>query len=319
MTTNGRHFAANATGQHGIISRRQANAGGATRATLRSRVQSGDLERTGVRTFTSPFAPKTPIGALHALMLDVGDPVWVSGPTAAALHGFDGFRLAPPFHLTLPHQRHIQRLGHVFHRSLELPLIDQSTVNGLATTSPTRTLIDLARIETPQRLTAALDSALRDGGSAEDFLHRRISDLRTSGRYGIPALLDVIEGSELSRGGHSWLERRFLELVGQANIGLPDTQAVLSRQRNRTIRVDCHFAGTPFIVELLGYRWHRTKQQMQNDAERMNRLQLAGFVVIQFTYADIAQNPSGTIDVLRSFLVGPPTKRLLKTIGQPPT
>ncbi len=302
MTTDGRHFAASATGQHGHLTRRQASAGGATRAMLRSRVQSGDLERAGVRTFTSPMVPRSSLGLLQGLMLDVGDPVWAYGPTAAALHGLDGFDLAPPFHLVTARDRNVRRIGHIIHSTFDIPLIDQSQVHGLAVTSPTRTIIDLARSETPLRLTAALDSALRDGGSAERFLHKRIAELRTKGRYGIPALLAVIDGAELSRGGHSWLERRFLELCGQAGLPRPTTQAVLSRSRDRTVRVDCHFSGTPLVVEILGYRWHRTKQQMQSDAHRLNRLQLDGYTVLQFTYFDIAERPSAIMDIVHDAL-----------------
>jgi hypothetical protein len=40
-------------------------------------------------------------------------------------------------------------------------------------TSATRTLVDLARTESGDRPTAALDSALRDGLANEDLVHRR--------------------------------------------------------------------------------------------------------------------------------------------------
>ena len=302
MTDIGRRLAANATGQHGFVTRRQANAGGVTNAMLRSRVSSGNLQQSGVRTYTSALVPRTAIGGLQSLILDIGDPAWACGPTAAALHGFDGYRLMPPFHVVLPADRNVRRLGHVVHTSADLAQIDVAMVQGIPTTSPSRTLIDLARFETAERLTAALDSALRDGGTAEHFLHRRIAELRSSGRYGIPRLLEVIDGAELSRGGHSWLERRFLELVGAAGLPRPTSQAVLSRRKDRTIRVDCHFSGTRIVVELLGYRWHRTKQQLQSDAERINRLQLEGFIVIQFTYDHIAMHPETMLSTLREAL-----------------
>lgn len=53
------------------------------------------------------------------------------------------------------------------------------------------------------------------------------------------------------------------------------------------VRVDCHFPGTNVVVELLGYAWHRSPMQMQEDAERLNRLQLDGFLGMQFTYTDV--------------------------------
>jgi hypothetical protein len=269
---------------------------------LRSRTQSGHLVQIGVGTFTSALHPRSELGDLTALTLDISDPVWVSGPSAAALHGFDGFVLRKPFHLTLPRDRNVQRSGHMIHTSNDLPLLDQTTVKGLATLSVTRTLIDLARTESSSRLTAALDSALRDGGTSETFLHRRITDLRSRGRYGIPKLLAVIDGCETSRGGHSWLERRFLELVASSGLPLPETQVVLGRAGDRVIRVDCYFSDFDLVVELLGYRWHRTKHQMQRDSERMNELQLQGKRVMQFTYDDIAQRPDSVPDKLRLWM-----------------
>jgi hypothetical protein len=280
-----------ATGQHGAFTKKQARDAGFTDAQLRSRVQSGSLDRSGVRTFRSPLTPHSLIGDLTALVLDIGEPCWISGPTAAALWGFDGFKHTRPFHITVPRGRLLRRSGAVVHTSHEMPLLDCARVGRLPVMSATRTIIDLARSEPNDRLTAALDSALRDGLVSEEFVHGRIASLRGSGRYGIPRLVDVIDGVELSRGGHSWLERRFLELIGNAGLPRPQTQQILTRTRNRTVRVDCRFEGLPLVVELLGYRSHRSKDQMSSDALRMNALQLAGFVVIQFTYDHIALQP----------------------------
>ena len=196
----------------------------------------------------------------------------------------------------------MRRSGAIIHTSQSIPLIDRARIDGLPVMSATRAVIDLARTESAERLTTALDSALRNGLTSEEFMHGRIAALRGSGRYGIPRLLDVIDGAELSRGGHSWLERRFLELIGNAGLPRPRTQQVLTRTRNRTVRVDCSFVDVPLVVELLGYRWHRTKDQMARDAERINALQLAGYLVMQFTYERIALQPKFVVaDVLDAF------------------
>ena len=89
-------------------------------------------------------------------------------------------------------------------------------------------------------LTAVLDGALRDRLTTE-FLHRRIVELRSRGRYGIPKLRAVIEGVEATRGGHSWFERRYLELIATAGLPRPDTQAIVAKRDDRLIRVDCRF------------------------------------------------------------------------------
>jgi hypothetical protein len=98
----------------------------------------------------------------------------------------------------------------------------------------------------------------------------------------------VLEGNEITRGGHSWLERRFLVLLDEAGLPRPLTQAIVGQRKLRLIRVDCRFPGTNVVVELLGYRFHRTVMEMQNDTERMNRMILDGLHPLQCTYVDVA-------------------------------
>ncbi|MGI9029721.1 MAG: hypothetical protein ACR2HP_07015 [Ilumatobacteraceae bacterium] len=277
--------------QHGAITAAQMRAAGMTDAERRRRVRSGVLVRAGSHTFRSPFAPSSMLSELAAAVLDCGQGAAASGPSAAALHGFDGFRLRRPLHVMVPRGRNVQRAHLLVHTTSELPLIDRATVEGVTTLSATRTVIDLARFVLPGDLTMALGSALRDGLTSEDLLHRRIASLRSSGRYGIPQLLAVIEGCEITRGGHSWLERRFLELCASAGLPRPLTQQVLSKAQDRIVRVDCRFPGSPVIIELMGYRWHRTVDQMSRDAARFNTLVLDGFVPLQFTHHHVTLEP----------------------------
>ncbi len=297
-----RRLADTATGQHGALTASQIGGAGLDPVQLRRRVQSGILDKIGSHTYRSPFASSSAAADLHALVLDCGANAFASGPTAAAVHGFDGFKLRPPFHVTVVRGRNVQRAHHHIHTTTVLPQIDRATVDGMPTMAATRTLIDIARFVGATTLTAALDSALRDGLSSELHLHSRINELRSSGRYGIPKLLAVIEGCEASRGGHSWLERRFLELCAGAGLPTPRTQQVLSRARDRLVRVDCRFPGTPVVVELLGYRWHRTPEQLARDTERMNALVLDGFRPMQFTDAHVTTWPDWVLDQLRAAL-----------------
>jgi hypothetical protein len=213
--------------------------------------------------------------------------VWVAGATGGSISGFDGFVLAPPFELIVPRSRAPRPTGHIVHRGRDLDPLDVAVVAGLPCLSATRLIIELARAETPARLTTAIDCALRDGLTSEDFLHRRILALRQPGRAGLQRLLDVLEGSERTRGGHSYLERAFLEVVDDLGLPRPLTQQVLARRDRRLIRVDFRFPGTDVVVEVLGYRFHRSAAQMQADSERLNALILAGFRPFQFTYADV--------------------------------
>jgi hypothetical protein len=249
MTNTYRRIMAVATGQLGLLSRRQATGVGVPNAQLRNRVSSGSLLQVGTDTFRLPGAPTDAHADLLALMLDIGGGVWASGPTAAALHGFDGFRLRPPFDVTILRGRDVKRVGHRVHTTASLDLIDRAVIGGVPALSGARTLIDLARTESRERLTVAFDSGLRDGKFNEALVHRRIVALRSKGRFGIPRLLDAIEGAEAIRGGHSWLEREYLRLVGAAGLPIPLTQQVLTRAGDKLVRVDFRFANTPVVVE----------------------------------------------------------------------
>jgi len=228
---------------------------------------------------------------LDELLDSLGETARACGPTAAALHSFDGYRLKLPFHMVVLRGHNLQRVGHHIHTTTVLPPLDCEAVDGTRVTSPTRTLIDLASTATAEQLTMALDGALRDLATTEEFLHRRIVELRGRGRYGVPLLMGVIEGIEVTRGAHSWLEREFLRLIHAANVPLPMPQQVMGKRNGKLIRVDFHFPDTRLIVEVLGYRHHRTKLQMQIDAERVNRLTLDGYLVLQFTYDHVVTTP----------------------------
>lgn len=302
MTSGDRRIAAMATGQLGVFSRAQAHDAGLSDRQLRRRVQSGTLVQTGPNGFRFAGSPDGFTSELQSLLLDIGEPVLVSGPTAAALHGFDGFRLRRPYHLLVPASRHLTRANVRLHRTDTIEPIDRCQIDGLRVTSAVRTLIELARLLDAHRLTTCLDSALRDGLVSEGLVHRRIAALRGSGRYGIPALMQALVGETVIRGGQSWLEREFLRLIHAAGLPRPDTQVVLSKAGDQLVRVDCRFPGTPVVVELLGYRFHRTPAQMSRDAERMNALTADGCRVYQFTYQHVTLRGEIVVAVIRRAL-----------------
>lgn len=224
---------------------------------------------------------------LHELVVSIGPPCWAAGVTSGALLEFDGYSLKPPFHLAVPNARAPHRIAHHVHRLRDVTALDTTVAFDVPCLSGTRALIELAASETPKRLTAALDSALRDGHTSEEFLLRRIAELRRPGRPGLQRLLTVLDGVELSRGGHSYLEREFLELLGAIGFPRPATQRVVGRRGRSTIRVDCLYPQAKVVIELLGYAFHRTPMQMQVDSERTTRMSLDGYVVAQFTYVDV--------------------------------
>ena len=295
-------LAAIAARNAGVVARDDATAAGLSDFQLRHRVRLGRLVQVGPHAFRIAGTPTGLSGELHELVVDIGRPVWVAGPTAAALHGFDGCGLARPFHLLVPRQRSLNRHNVSVHRTDTIPLIDQAAAGSLPVTSPARTLIDLARTASAAELGRWIDGALRDGLLSEDLLHRRIVGLRSKGRFGVPTLHAVLAAREVERGGLSWLEREYLRLVGEAGLPKPLSQQYLTKAGDQLVRVDFRFPGTRVVVEVLGYRWHRSRSQMARDAERMNALVAAGYAPYQFTYGQLVAEPVQVVAETRAAL-----------------
>jgi len=296
--TRSNRIAAIARTQRGAFTREQANAAALSNGQLRRRVRSSRLDRVGFRTYRDPHTPCNLRDELSDFVLDAGE-AWISGPTAAAIHGLVGFTLRKPFHIVVRRGRNVQRVGAYVHTSRALPLIDRTVVDGLPVITATRTLVDIAAITSPDPLRAAIADAFAKGLSSETFLHERLTALRRSGRPGSRALLDALEEDEIVNGRPSWLERRFRELLQEQGLPLPETEVVLTRARDRLVRVDCYFRDRNVVVELLGYRWHRTKEQMRRDAERLNQLTLDGKTAFQFTYDQVVEDPDYVLGIVR--------------------
>ncbi len=114
--------------------------------------------------------------------------------------------------------------------------------------------------------------------------------------------MSAIEGVEAIRGGHSWLEREYLRMLSEAGLPCPDTQVVLARAGDKLVRVDFRFSGTPVVVEVLGYHYHRTKEHLQRDTQRLNALITDGYRPYQFTHSDLVERPADVLEQTRRAL-----------------
>jgi very-short-patch-repair endonuclease len=288
--------------QYGAFNRRQAHDAGLSDKQLAARVRQGLLVQPGRNVFRYAGTPRSARADLMELLLDVDAPAWATGHTAGALWGFDRFELERPFHLVVPSARCVIRSGAEIHRTDDTAWIDFTVRYGIPVTAAERTVFDLARRFPARYLLSAVDSGIRDRVLDERRLHQRIATLRSQGKYGIPALCDVLEERESARGGESFLEREYLELIADAGLPRPTTQKVIGEVDGRAIRVDCYFPGTNVVVELLGYAWHRTVTQMNRDTERMNTLLATGMRPYQFTYDQVLRTPASVVAATRAAL-----------------
>ena len=292
-----RNLAALAAQQRQSFTRQQARSAGLSFNAIRRRIDSGGFVVVGQHTLTFAGTTLDWRGRLHAGLLDLGPGALVSAEAAAALHGLDGFDEGPLVFLIGRHGKDRRTRGTVT-SSLCIEPLDRTTVDGLAVTSGTRTVIELIGRVTREQLGNAVDSACRKRLTAPTVIDRRLTELGRQGRPGIAEFDDVMELA----GVESWLERAFLRVISGRGLPQPQLQRTYHCDRVHVARVDFDFAPLPVIVEVGGKRGYLSAAERQRQERRRNQLQLVGKVIYFFTTEDVAGDPDYVVRTLHGAL-----------------
>jgi very-short-patch-repair endonuclease len=277
-----------AESQHGVVSRAQLVAAGATEKAIAVRIRSGRLVRLHRGVYAVGHRQLRRQGWWRAAVLAVGSDAVLSHRDAAALHG-----IRPPtdrvrVDVTTPDRSsRTGRPGIDLHRSL-LHRADVILVDGIPATTVSRTLVDLAAILTLDQLTYALGEAERRhllDVDAIEAARRRLLGRRGPGHGRLERALAEHRalGAQLTR---SELERRFAELVARAGLPRPRLNATV-----HGVEVDASWPDQALVVELDGYAFHRGRAAFQRDRTKGNDLTVAGFAVLRFTHHDVVRRP----------------------------
>lgn len=169
------------------------------------------------------------------------------------------------------------------HASRELEAADLTTVDGIVTTTGSRTLIDLQPRLSRHALIAAIDAAICSGAATRTQLHARACAL-SAGR----ALSAIVEVAAPEADGTFWsaLERGFGAGIGRSGLPAPQYNVPL-RVAGRLLVLDALWAGRNLAVELHGLRFHARPADRMADDERLNLLTLAGIRCLVFTWRDV--------------------------------
>ncbi len=274
-----------AADQDGLITAEQLRSHGVTAWTQRRLVADGWIFRLAPRVYALRGAPDTHRRRLRCGLLCLGERSWVSFEAAAALHGLDRSR-PHAVEFTIERSRRPPLLPFAVHTTRRLDPIDHVVVDGFRVMSATRTVFDLALARAhPHRIEAAMDSAVRLQLSSPEVLARRLESLRGSGRWGCRRVEEMLTDS----GGHTHLERRFLELVREAGLPTPRKQVVFRTGDRHIARVDFFFAEFQMVVEVSGQLGHASPTERARDAQRRNELQDVGVRVFEYTFDDVTK------------------------------
>jgi hypothetical protein len=149
---------------------------------------------------------------------------------------------------------------------------------------------------TGAQLERAIDSAVAARRTSLPTLRSRLQQLEGRGRHGCVLLRELL----LDSGGESYLERRFLTLMRNAGIARPRCQVAFTSSSGKPIRVDFLFGAV--IVEVSGRLGHTSGQDRQHAGRRRFELEQQGYRFVEFTTADVIDDPEYVVRAVRSAL-----------------
>jgi very-short-patch-repair endonuclease len=292
-------IAAIAAGQFGVFSRRQAFACDFTKAQIAHRIATGRwiVLEPGVYAIAG-----VPIGfeaRVMGALLATGDVAAASRRSAAALHGVLE-RPAGKIDVIVPGTHHAgTHATRVVHRANDLGPRDVQRIGPIRVTRPPRTLIDLAGLRceiSDEMLASALDTAVCDGLTTIAVIRRYIDDRNLWHSPGMGRFKDLLNDRE---GGipASELERIFIRIVDRFGLLRPDRQRVAGKYR-----IDFVYELPRVMIEVDGFKGHRSKRAFQRDRERQNRLVLEGWMPLRFTWADVTSRPDEVVAIVQEAL-----------------
>jgi very-short-patch-repair endonuclease len=265
--------------QHGVVSRGQLLAAGATAWAIEWRIASGRLHGVHRGVYrVGHDAPSRWVREMAAVLACQPDAV-VSHRAAARM-----------WELPLDHEREAEvevlvvrsrapRLaGIVARRTSRLDAGDVTRLAGVPLTTPARTLLDLAAVESPAGLERALAQAqvrnLVDRRSLRGQLRRNPR------RAGTRALREALEGGPAPT--RSEAERSMLRLLRAAELPQPAVNVRVGRYE-----VDFLWRDQRVVLEVDGYAYHGNRRAFEKDRERDATLAAWGYVVLRVTWRQI--------------------------------
>ncbi len=275
--------------QHGVVTRCQLIEAGITVSVVERLARSGRLGRLHRGVYlTGPVAP--PRAREMAAVL-------ACGPGALTSHGSGGWlwQLWPrpadgvPVEITVPSgsgARH--RRGIRVHRTSCLAPDDVSAVDGIPTTSPARTILDLAASIRGRDLEQVVARAQREQLVSTEMLASL--GARHPGRRGarvLRALLAIDRPPALTR---SQAEEQLLAAIRSADLPPPDLNA-----RVGPFEIDFYWPAARFAVEVDGFAFHSSRGRFERDRLRDADLAARGIQVMRVTGRQIAREPSAVL------------------------
>ncbi len=276
--------------QRGAISHRQLLEAGLTPSAIGRRVATGQLHRVYQGVYLVGHRALVPLARESAALLALGPDAVLSHESAARAWGtlddYDG-----DIHATVAHRKPGSRAGLRVHRTTKPPEVRRR--HGLAVTSPTHVLLDLAVARSPHLEHVFIESHGRRLVHAPE-LARALE--RWGSRPGVRILRNLVRANE-SGFTRSDAERKLRALLRAARLPEPCTNATL-----HGLMVDCLWPEHRLIVEFDSFGFHGHRRAFETDRRRDAILVAHGYRVIRITWLQLTREPYAVLANVASAL-----------------
>ena len=276
--------------QHGIVSRGQALADGLTESQINYRLRTGKwvTEARGVYRHTAV----SPTALSRLLAVCLAHNALASHRSAAALFGVDGYTL-DRVEIVVPPGRSLAVAGVTVHESTQMKLARRTERRGVPCTGLSRTVLDLAAVVSRKRLDRTIDAVLRDRQLRPSDLYGVLASHARRGRAGCGALRASLEArlGDDAVPLSEW-SRMVQDLLVEAGLGPPRLEYRICRADGSLIaQVDLAYPRHRLAIELDSVQYHLNRESFVSDPRRRNRLMVAGWNVLTFTWDDYINRP----------------------------
>jgi len=269
--------------QSGVISRGQAMAAGLSAQQVDRRVATGRWEVLHPGVYLACEHELTTAATIRSASLWAGDGATITGLAAAWWHGLWTKPLST-VDVTIPRRRRVRQLAGIRVRRRDLDWSDRVEIRQLWVTEPALTALEAAVTLGPPGA-ELLDHALRRQVRFETA-HRAQS--RNLGRRGSPAAGALLSVAADQVASHA--ERLIVRMLRDAGIGGWQLGYWIGGHE-----VDVAFPGLRIAIEVDGWAWHVDVERFRRDRRKQNALEVAGWMVLRFTWHDLTQRREAVI------------------------
>lgn len=289
-----------AAGQHGVISRDQLRSAGLSDSVIDREVVDGRLHPVFHGVFAVGHARISHSGRLLAALLACGGGT-ISHATAAAFLCIQE-RSPNLIHVTTPNQTG-RKIDGIRRHFVTPPAHGEIVVrDGIACTSPSRTLVDLAGVLGERRLQKAVQQA----GVLGTLDVREIDAILARGRRrGSPRLRKILSAWRTPQADmpklRSRLEALLYPMLAERDLPIPLTNHRLVVAGKR-IEVDFLWPEQRLVIEADSHAFHGNPVAFESDRLRDRDLNVAGYRVLRITWAQLDSEPTATLAAIRRML-----------------